>query len=304
VLPPRGSGDANFGGVDFGNIAEALRRSTVHVRAGRSGQGSGIILSPDGLIVTNAHVASARPLQVQLWDGSQLSAEILVRDASRDLAFLRIAKSSLPAATLADSDKLRVGELVVAVGNPFGFIGAITTGVIHGIGQVNGLAPLKWIQADVQLAPGNSGGPLANAQGHVVGVNTMIAGGVGLAVPSNTVAHLLNRLRTGAPQAPFGVTLRPIEIKVGNKAQLGLAILEVNKNSAAERASLMRGDILIAIEGRHFESIEDLDRGLDGTGVNSGASGERVIRIQFLRSDPRRIRTVSVRLGLATRAAA
>jgi serine protease Do len=198
-----------------------------------------------------------------------------------------------------------VGELVIAVGNPFGFIGAITTGVVHGIGQVNGLAPLKWIQANVQLAPGNSGGPLANAQGQVIGVNTMIAGGVGLAVPSNTVARFLNRLRTGAAQAPFGVTLRPIEITAGNKAQLGLAILEVNKNSAAERASLMRGDILIAVEGRRFESIEDLDSALDGTRANAGANaGERVIRIQFLRGDPTRIRTVSVRLGLATRAAA
>jgi serine protease Do len=304
VLPPQGSSDANYGSVGFGNIAEALRRSTVHVRAGRRGRGSGINLSPDGLIVTNAHVASSRQLEVQLWDGSQASAEILVRDAARDLAFLRVAKSSLPAATLADSDKLRVGELVIAVGNPFGFIGAITTGVIHGIGQVKGLAPLKWIQADVQLAPGNSGGPLANAQGQVVAVNTMIVGGVGLAVPSNTVARLLNRLRNGAPQAPFGVTLRPLEITVGNKAQLGLAILEVNKNSAAERASLMRGDILIAVEGRHFESIDDLDRVLDGTGTNSGANGERVIRIQFLRSDPTRIRTVSIRPGLATRAAA
>ncbi len=303
MLPPQGSGDANFGGVGFGNVAEALRRSTIHVRAGRRGQGSGIILSPDGLIVTNAHVASSRPLQVQLWDGSQSSAEILVRDAARDLAFLRVAKSSLPAATLADSDKLRVGELVIAVGNPFGFIGAITTGVVHGIGQIDGLAPLKWIQAVVQLAPGNSGGPLANAQGQVVGVTTMIAGGVGLAVPSNTVT--LNRLRTGAPQAPFGVTLRPIEITVGNKAQMGLAILEVNKNSAAERASLVRGDILIAVEGRHFESIEDLDRALDGTRANAGAdAGERVIRIQFIRGDPTRIRTASVRLGLATRAAA
>jgi serine protease Do len=304
MLPPQGSGDANFGGVGFGNIAEALRRSTVHVRAGRRGQGSGIILSPDGLIVTNAHVASSRPLEVQLWDGSQSSAEIVVRDAARDLAFLRVAKSSLPAAMLADSDKLRVGELVMAVGNPFGFIGAITTGVVHGIGQVNGLAPLKWIQADVQLAPGNSGGPLANAEGQVVGVNTMIAGGVGLAVPSNTVARLLNRLRNGAPQAPLGITLRPMEIKVENRAQLGLAILEVNKNSAAERASLMRGDILIGVEGRHFESIEDLDRALDDTRANSSSNGERVIRIQFLRDDPTRIRTVSVRLGFATRAAA
>jgi serine protease Do len=305
VSPPQGFNNASFGRVGFGNIAENLRRSTVHVRAGRHGQGSGIILSPDGLIVTNAHVASSRPLEVQLWDGSHSHAAILARDAARDLAFLRIAKSGLPAATLADSDKSRVGELVIAVGNPFGFIGAITTGVIHAIGQVNGLAPLKWIQADVQLAPGNSGGPLANAEGQVVGVNTMIAGGVGLAVPSNTVARLLNRLRNGAPQAPFGVTLRPVEIKVGNKAQLCLAILDVSKNSAAERASLMRGDILIAVEGRHFESIEDLDRALDGTGAHwSANSNERVIRIQFLRGDPTRIRTVSVRLGLATLAAA
>ena len=279
----------------FGDIAEKLRRSTVQVSVGRRGQGSGIIVSPDGLIVTNAHVATSGRLDVQQWDGSRSPAELLSRDEARDLALLRISRSGgLPAAALADSDRLRVGELVIAIGNPFGFIGALTTGVVHAIGRFPGLMPVKWIQADVQLAPGNSGGPLANARGEVVGVNTMIAGGLGLAVPSNSVSRLL-KARLG--QAPLGVVVRPVQITVTGRARLGLGILEVSKNGAAEAASLMRGDVLIGFEGRELETIEDFDQALDGDGV-------RVVRLQFLRGDPALVRTVAVRLGLPSQAAA
>jgi serine protease Do len=272
----------------FGEIAERLRRSTVQISSGRRGQGSGFIFSPDGGIVTNAHVAASNTLEIQLWDGSRTPAELQLRDEGRDLAILRIAKSDLPVAVLADSDRLRVGELVIAIGNPFGFIGALTTGVIHAIGPLGGLGPFRWVQADVQLAPGNSGGPLANALGEVVGVNTMIAGGVGLAVPSNSVSRLLKRRSS---PAPLGVVVRGVRIAVNGMARLGLAILEVAKNSAARQASLLVGDIVIGTTDRLFESMEDFEQALDG-------AGERVVRLQFLRGDRTHVRTVAVRLGV------
>lgn len=278
----------------FGEIAEKLRRSTVHVNTGRRGNGSGIIVKPDGVIVTNAHVAAAGPIHVQLWDGTRSPADLLLRDVERDLAILRISKSGLPAATLADSDQLRVGELVIAIGNPLGFTGALTTGVVYAIGRMPGLGFRKWVQADIRLAPGNSGGPLADARGRVVGVNTMIAAGVGLAVPSNGVSHLLER---GAGRAELGVVVRPVQVTVQGKECVGLMIMEIIKSSAAEMASLMLGDILIGVGGRSLDSIEDFERALEGV-------GERMVRLQFLRGDRATIRTVAARIGLASTAAA
>ena len=277
----------------FGEIAETLRRSTVQVSANQYGHGSGIIVKRAGVIVTNAHVA--RPsATVQLWDGSSFRANLISRDSRRDLAILRIPGSDLPAANLADSDRLRVGELVIAIGNPLGFIGALTTGVVHAIGRLPGLGAMKWIQSDVQLAPGNSGGPLADASGRVVGVNTMVAGGLGLAIPSNNVAKLL----AGRPsQPPLGVVVRPIPMLVKGRGHLGLIVLEVMRDSAAEMASLMTGDVLTGADDRAFNSIEDFEEALDG-------SGERVIRLQFLRGERTHVRTASVRLGTSTVTAA
>src|SRR5215471_1447659 len=170
----------------LGEVAERLRRSTVQVRAGRRerGVGSGIVWSSDGLILTNAHVARAREMEVELWDGRRWSGRVTSRDPRRDLAALRIEASSLEAASPGDSDTVRPGELVIAVGNPLGFAGALSTGTVHS--AYNG-----WIRAGVQLAPGNSGGPLANARGEVIGNNTAIANGLGLAVPSNTAVEFL-----------------------------------------------------------------------------------------------------------------
>jgi serine protease Do len=142
----------------FGQIAERLRRSTVQISSGRRGQGSGIIVKSDGVIVTNAHVVGDSSLEVRLWDGSSFPAYLDARSARRDLAVLRIPATSLPSIVLGNSDDLRVGELVIAVGNPLGFMGAVTTGIVHAIGRRPGLGPTKWVQADVQLAPGNSGG--------------------------------------------------------------------------------------------------------------------------------------------------
>jgi serine protease Do len=269
----------------FGEIAESLRRSTVQITNGR-GQGSGIIVTPEGVIVTNAHVAP-RAATVQLWDGSALPARLLSRDPRRDLAVLQVQASNLPAAPFADSDRLRVGELVIAIGNPLGFVGALTTGVVHAIGRIRGLGASKWIQSDAQLAPGNSGGPLADARGQVVGMNTMVAGGLGLAIPSNSIARLL----AGGPARPaLGVVVRPVPLSIQGRRQLGMLVLEVLKDSAAELASIMTGDILTGVDDRTFFAFEDFEAAVD-------ASGERAVRLQFLRGDRTHLRTAVVRLG-------
>jgi serine protease Do len=278
----------------FGEIGERLRRSTVQVQAGRHGQGSGLIVRPDGFIVTNSHVASSSKSSVQLWDGSSLDAILVSRDGVRDLAVLKVPASDLPAAELGDSDRLRVGELVIAIGNPLGFIGALTTGIVHGIGRVHGLGAAKWIQSDVQLAPGNSGGPLADSRGRVVGLNTMVAGGLGLAIPSNNVTKLLDG-RTLQP--PLGVLVRPIPMLVDGHKQLGMLVLEVMQDSAADSASLMVGDILTGGDEGPFHSLDDFEQALAG-------SGERVVRLQFLRGDRSRMRTVTVLLVAPARQAA
>ena len=278
----------------FGEIAEKLRRSTVQVRAGRRGQGSGTIVEPEGVIVTNAHVATSSLIEVELWDGKLARASVSKRDSVRDIAILRVSLSELPAAPLADSDQIRVGELVIAIGNPLGFMGALTTGVVHAVGRAPGLGPMKWIQTDVQLAPGSSGGPLADARGRVVGINTMIAGGAGLAVPSNTISRLL---RGELSKAPLGIVTRPVQLSLNGRMQLGLMILEIIKDSAAEAASLMLGDIAVGVDGHSLDTIEDLERVLEG-------SGERIVRIEFLRGDGANIRTVAIRLGQQSMAAA
>ncbi|HMD98261.1 MAG TPA: trypsin-like peptidase domain-containing protein [Terriglobia bacterium] len=286
----------------FGAVAEQLRRSTVQVKNGRRGLGSGIIVKSDGLVATNAHVVApgAAPvtngsrLSVELWDGSSFPARLKVRNTRRDLALLRIPTMNLTPATLANSDELRVGELVVAVGNPLGFMGAVTTGVVHAIGRRPGLGPTKWIHADVQLAPGNSGGPLADARGNVVGVNTMVVGGLGLAVPSNAVKRLL---AGDLQQASLGVAVRAVEVRTSGAERLGLAVLDVVAGSAAEFASLRAGDILVGIEGQDLHSLDDLEGALEGT-------EERLLRLQFVRGDPNKVRSVAIRLHCPQVAAA
>ena len=261
--------------------------------SGGRGHGSGIIIKSDGTIVTNEHVARFGRLSVTLWDGRSFPAEIIARDARRDLAILRLAASDLPAAPLVDSNRLRPGELVIAIGNPLGFMGALTAGVIHAVGPLPGLGPRKWIQAGVRLAPGNSGGPLADASGNVVGVNTMVAGRLGLAVPSNEVARLLS----GETPQFLGVTLRPVPVTAEGRERLGLMILELVPDSTASRASLLPGDILVGADGRFFSALEDLEDALQG-------SAERVLRLQFVRGDPSKLRSVAIQLGVSKSVAA
>jgi serine protease Do len=188
-------------GGDLTAVAGRLRRVTVQVHGARGGMGSGVIWASDGLIVTNAHVATSRRVGVVLPAGGTHEARLLAWDPERDLAALAIDAHDLPAADVGDSAVLRVGALVIAVGNPLGLAGAVTAGVIHAIGPRRS-AGSSFIQADLGLAPGNSGGPLADAGGRVIGVNAMIAGGLALAVPSNLVQRFLAPLQWSAATVP------------------------------------------------------------------------------------------------------
>ena len=256
----------------LGEVAERLRRATVQVRARRRerGSGSGVVWEPSGLIMTNNHVARAPELEVELWDGRTARARVTSRDTRRDLAALRIDAGPLEAAPTGDSAAVRPGEIVIAVGNPFGFAGALSSGTVHSIAG-------GWIRSAVQLAPGNSGGPLANARGEVIGINTAILDGLGLAVPSNTARDFLVR----GPRPALGVTMRPVH--------LGLLLLEVLPGGAAERANLRPGDILLT-------RVDDLNTALD--------SGRDLLRLHFLRGERRTVREAVVRLAAPVEAAA
>lgn len=269
----------------FGEIGEALRRSTVQIRDTRGGSGSGIVWNSTGLIVTNAHVAGrAVSATVELWDGRKFEAQVKSRDHGRDLAALSITAGQLQPATMGDSSRLRPGELVVAVGNPLGFTGALSTGVVHATGPLDGLGRRTWVQAGIRLAPGNSGGPLADAMGRVIGINTMVvSGGLALAIPVNTVQSFLS----SGPTAGLGVTVRPVRLQA--RSGLGLLVLEVASGSPAEEASLMTGDVITGANGREFASMHDLPETIE---QNAG----RAMTVQFLRGGVDRKREVSVRL--------
>ena len=176
-------------------VASGLRRSTVEVRTGGAGVGSGVIWTADGVVVTNAHVARSDVITLVLWDGRTLSGRVTARDRRRDLATIVITgggnADGLRPATIGHPSTLRTGDLLVALGNPLGVTGALALGIVHALEPGHAGRP-RWIRADIRLAPGNSGGPLADARGRVIGVNTMIAGGLGIAVPVTTVARFLS----------------------------------------------------------------------------------------------------------------
>ena len=275
----------------LGEIAEKLRRSTVVIQSGRRGSGSGVIWSSDGSIITNAHVVGGMQVKVQLWDGREFDATAASRDTRRDLALLRIGAMNLPSICVADSSQVRPGELAIAIGNPLGFVGALTTGVIHTVGPLRGLGSQSWVQADVRLAPGNSGGPLADARGCLIGINTMVAGRLALAIPSNMVRDFLS---TGPSDAWFGVTVHPVRIPRPNAngtsvQAFGLLLCEVEPLSPASSASLLPGDILLGSEEETFASLAELQRILQG-------SSPRLLRLEFLRGDYSLVRRVTVQL--------
>ena len=274
----------------FGDIVERLRRSTVRVLDPRGETaGSGIIWDSRGLIVTNDHVAKSDAAEVELWEGTRMAATRVKHDVRRDLALLEVAGRGLPAVPVGDSTRLRTGELAIAVGNPLGFAGAVSTGVVHSVGRVRGLGRAAWVQSSVRLAPGNSGGPLASASGEVIGVNTMIAGAgrkgtLALSVPSATTAGFVS---PAAPEeAELGVTVRPLRLR--EPGRTGFLILETRPGLAADRASLMIGDLLTGANGRPFTGVDDLDEAIErARGFlalhfrRGGAAAERTVVVAF-----------------------
>jgi serine protease Do len=198
-------------GAELTAVADRLREITVVVQGTRSAFGAGVLWRAGGLVVTNAHVARG-DATVIVSDGRVLGASLLARDDACDLAALDVGTDRLPAAQTRETGTLRVGELLFAIGHPLGLPGALTAGVVHALERGDARGDLRWVQADLRLAPGNSGGPLADAGGRVVGICTMVAGGLALAVPSNAVELFLARInpvRARAWSAPAAAPRNP-----------------------------------------------------------------------------------------------
>jgi len=252
----------------LGEIIEQAQASVVQVRRGDRGAGTGVIWQANGGIITNHHVIAhtGSKTLVELRDGQVLEAQIIDSDPMLDVALLKVPANHLAAIPVADSSRLRVGELVFAIGHPWGQRGVVTAGIVSALSKVqvrNSNRQLEYIKSDVRLAPGNSGGPLLNAQGHVIGINAMIMGGdLSVAIPSNTVSNWMAQL----PQArtTLGVQIQPIELpsnvrmELAKGQALGLLVVGIIAGGLAEQANLLVGDVLIDIENKALSDAATL----------------------------------------------
>jgi S1-C subfamily serine protease len=261
-------------------VAERLGPSVANLRVGRRGSGSGVVITPDGFMLTNAHVIGGRGRRVRasFTSGIDLAAEVVGVDQLSDLALLRTAGGAGPAAELGDAAALRVGQLVVAIGNPHGFTGSVSAGVVSALGRSlpardGGTTRMidDVIQTDAALNPGNSGGALADSRGAVVGINTAVAGvGLGLAIPINaTTRRIVSALmRDGrVRRAWIGIAggARPVPPRTA--AALGrdsaVEVVEVVGGSPAADAGLRAEDLIVAVDGVPVRGVDDLQRLLD-----------------------------------------
>jgi len=254
---------------------------------GRGGQGSGFVISPDGLIVTNNHVvADAKSVRVRMQDGVASEARVLGRDPDTDIALIRTDTSLGVAAPLGNSKNLKRGQIAVAIGNPLGFEWTVTAGVVSALGRSmraqNGRLIDDVIQTDASLNPGNSGGPLISSAGEVIGVNTAVirgAQGIAFAVASNTANYVISEiLRFGqVRRAYIGVAAdtvalpRHIAVRAGVLAQTSVRIRRLEPDGPAARAGLQEGDLVLSIDGQPVEGVDDLIRLMNGDRINKPA---------------------------------
>jgi S1-C subfamily serine protease len=251
----------------------------------RGGTGSGVIVAPDGLILTNSHVAgTASRIDVTTADGQDLHARLVGDDPDTDLALIRVDEAvTLAAAPLGDSKRLKRGQLVIAIGNPLGFESTVTTGVVSALGRSlrsrNGRLIDDVIQTDAALNPGNSGGPLVSSHGEVVGINTAVilgAQGICFAVAANTASFVLGELvRHGRVRRAFiGIAAQATAIPPLRRRAAGLTqdravmIATVEADSAAAQAGLKPGDIIVALDGMTIAGADDLVRALTGDTID------------------------------------
>jgi S1-C subfamily serine protease len=282
-------------------VSIGVRQKDTRGNAGE-GAASGVIIAPDGFVLTNNHVVeNAAEVQVGLMNGDTFKAEIVGTDPATDLAVVRAGTNGLPIAELGDSDTLRVGQLVIAIGNPFGFQSTVSTGVISALGRAmrsqTGRLIESVIQTDVPLNPGNSGGPLVDTRGRVIGVNTAVirpAQGISLAIPVKTASWVISELLThGKVRRAYlglGAQVRPIKPAAQRQFQLPaptvVEVLSLEKNGPAARGGLREGDILLALEGKSVGTVDDVHRML--ADIPAGSH----IKLSIIRDNERRELTV------------
>jgi S1-C subfamily serine protease len=265
-----------------------VTQSTGHGRNGepreRHGGGSGFVFTPDGLVLTNSHVVhNASKIAISLSDGRSFPAHLIGEDPATDLAVIRIDAPNLSAAQLGDSQKLRVGQLAIAIGNPYGFQYTVTAGVVSALGRslrsYSGRMIDDVIQTDASLNPGNSGGPLVSSEGRVIGVNTatiMGAQGLCFAIGVNTAKFVASRLlqQGRIRRAYIGVEAQtvPLHRRIVRFYDLpketGVIVLAATEGSPAQKGGLREGDIIVAFGGRPVAGVDDLHRLLTDTQVD------------------------------------
>jgi S1-C subfamily serine protease len=261
------------------HVAETLRPAVVHLEANRGrrgGAGSGILYTPDGFLLTNHHVVqSSERVRVRLNDGRQVTGRVVGADPWMDLAVVQADATQLPVATFGDSAKLRVGQLVVAIGSPFGFDASVTAGVVSALGRtlrsITGHLVDNVIQTDAALNPGNSGGPLVDSKGRVIGINTAIiapAQGICFAIPINAAKDILPQLMQYGRviHGYLGLHGRNVPLARGLARQFELdqntavEVVAVEEDGPTEHAGIRAGDLLVSLGDQQVATIDDLHK--------------------------------------------